>query len=187
LPAASWGKYALLAYLSRPVADRAVYRTLYKSPARSPMHSVVELGIGAGLRAERMIAVMLRYACSDTIRYTGVDLFEARAKQSSGMSLKGAFRWSKKLGVKAELIPGDPISALTRAANRLTKTDLLVISADQDRDALAQAWFYVPRMLTSQSIVLIEESDGDSTSFRAVPRNEIDSLAATGLAARKAA
>jgi hypothetical protein len=191
LPAATWWKFALYAHLSRPVADRAIYRTLHKAPRqaprRSPIRSLVELGIGKGVRTERSIAVALRYAEADSIRYTGVDLFEARPKNSSGMSLKEAFRWSKSLGVKAELIPGDPLSALARAANRLMGTDLLVISADQDRDALAQAWFYVPRMLSSHSIVLLEESDGEATSFRTVPRQEIESLAATGQAARRAA
>lgn len=191
MPAASWWKYALYAHLSRPVADRAIYRTLHKSPGQKParqaIRTLVELGIGKGRRTERMLEVAQRYAPAESIRYTGVDLFEARAKNSPGMSLKEAFRWSKTLGVKAELIPGDPLSALARAANRLTGTDLVIIAADQDREALAQAWFYIPRMLTSHSIVLLEESDGETTSFRAVPRQEIESLASTGSAARRAA
>jgi hypothetical protein len=163
-----------LAYFSRPAADRAVYRILNKSRVKT----VVELGVGVGLRTERMIAVILRRAGAETVRYTGIDLYEARSKQSPGMSLKEAFRWSKRLGVKTELIPGDPFSALSRAANRLTNTDLIVISADQDREALAQSWFYVPRMITDASIVLLEEPAEAATRFRIVPRAEIDALAA---------
>jgi hypothetical protein len=183
LPAASWVKYALLAHFSRPAADRAVYKILHKTPVKT----VVELGVGAGRRAERMMEVILRRAAASEVRYTGIDLYEARGKSTPGMSLKEAFRWSKQLGVKTELIPGDPLSALARAANRLTKTDLVIIAADQDREALAQAWFYVPRMLGEKSIVLLEESAGEATRFRTVARAEIDALAAASQSGRRAA
>lgn len=182
MPAASWGKYALLAYLSRPSWERSIYRLL----AKTPVSSIVELGLGAGLRAERMISVILRNTPADSIRYTGIDLFEARPSESPGMTFKEAFRWSKKLGVKAELIPGDPLSALARAANRLTKTDLVVIAADQDPEALTRAWFYVPRMLTDSSIVLLQAPDVQG-AFRIVERREVDMLAAASQAARKVA
>ena len=71
---------------------------------------------------------------------------------------------------KIQVIPGDPLSALARSANGLQSTDLLVIAADQDTQSLANAWFYVPRMLHDKSLVLLEDVSGSqplSTKRRA--------------------
>jgi hypothetical protein len=40
--------------------------------------------------------------------------------------------------------------------------DMVVISANQDPEAMAKAWFYVPRMLHPGSIVFQETICGDS-------------------------
>ena len=54
------------------------------------------------------------------------------------------------------LVPGDPLSALTRVANSLAGTDVVIISLDQTGDLLDQAWRYVPRMLHADSLVYLE-------------------------------
>ena len=79
--------------------------------------------------------------------YTAIDQFESRGESQPRLSLKEAFHVLRPTGVKLQLVPGDPLSALSRIANSLAGTDLLLIAADQDRQSLAQAWKYVPRML----------------------------------------
>jgi hypothetical protein len=95
------------------------------------------------------------------IRYTGIDLFETREPgDESGLTLKRAFQLLRTTGARIRLIPGDPFTALSRAANLLGATDLLVVSADHDPDSLARAWYFVPRMLDAHSRVFLAEAMG---------------------------
>ena len=63
------------------------------------------------------------------------------------------------LGARTQLIPGDPLAALACSANSLPDTDLLIIRADQLGESMEQAWYYVPRMLHTHSLVLVEQAD----------------------------
>jgi len=69
---------------------------------------------------------------------------------------------------------------LSRAANGLTGTELVLISAGNDPDSLARAWFYLPRMLAARALVLMERPGGESEepTLRLVARDKIDRLAA---------
>ncbi|MEX0819245.1 MAG: hypothetical protein WD070_06620, partial [Pirellulaceae bacterium] len=147
----SFLKFAYLTLLSTPSHERALYQQIRRS---TPL-SIVEVGMGLGVRASRMIAVAARYRPDDQIRYTGIDLFEARTELGTGLPLKEAHKRLKATGANVRVIPGDPLSALARTANGLQSTDLLVIAADQDERSLANAWFYIPRMLHDDSLVLI--------------------------------
>jgi predicted O-methyltransferase YrrM len=156
VPAAGRLKYLFLAWLSKPKGDRRLYRLIRR---RRPKR-IVELGIADGRRALRMISVATRDAVAGEVSYAGIDLFEARATdKSTTLTLKEAYRRLKATGARIRLAPGDPLNALTRVANELTGTDLLLISAGQDKESLAQAWFYVPRMLHAGSLVMVEEID----------------------------
>jgi hypothetical protein len=59
----------------------------------------------------------------------------------------------------------------------LTGTDLLVISSQVDAQSLAAAWFYVPRMLHSGSLVMLEEAADDGPIWRTLSQLEIAQLA----------
>lgn len=174
MPAASLLKYCYLAYFSQPKHERPIYRAL----RRAKVASIVELGIGAAVRARRLIEVAQRYRPGAVPRYTGIDLFESRTQGQAGLSLKAAHQALGDSGAKVQLVPGDPYSALARAANGLTNSDLLIISASQDRDSLAKAWFYVPRMLHAGSLVFVEEptASGD-TALRRLTLDEVTKLA----------
>jgi hypothetical protein len=140
-----------LSYFSKPKGFRPLYRAIRKRPPTK----IVELGIGTAERTLRMLE--LCEAGSET-SYTGIDLFEARGEGAGpGLSLKAAHTKLAATGVKVRLVPGDPFSALARSANALSGQDLILISADQDREALARAWFYVPRMMHPGTFVLLEE------------------------------
>jgi len=153
--AASLIRYVYLAHFSRPAHERRIYRTIRRNRASN----IVEIGVQMGRRASRLIRVAARYAGKSDVRYTGIDLFEARGTDQPGLTLKKAHRTLTALGAKVQLIPGDSYSALARSANTLTGTDLVVISADQDLEALSQSWFYMPRMLHQRSRVFVEVAD----------------------------
>jgi len=127
-----------------------------------------------------MIELAALQSSPGRIRYTGIDRFEARTPSDGpGLSLKDAHRLLSRTGARVQLLPGDPLSVLARAANNLTGSDLIVISAGHDPHSLGRAWFYVPRMLAARSCVLIEEPSGPGgeVSLRRMTREAIDRLA----------
>ena len=74
--AASRLNYLLLAYFSRPQSDRTVYRAVRKHGC----HRFLEIGVGNGRRAQRLIDVALGRHAKDQIRFVGIDLFESRPR-----------------------------------------------------------------------------------------------------------
>lgn len=147
------------------------------------------MGVGQATRAERMIEVAARRVPASAVRYTGIDLFEARRPgDAPGLSLREAHRALRNTGAAIRLCPGDPLTALSRVANSLGPTDLVVVSAGLDPAGLAKAWFYVPRILHTRSLVLVESrpsSEGE-LSLRLLGRGEVEALAA-GRGVRRAA
>lgn len=175
--AASLLKSLYLAYFSKPVYERPLYRAV----RRRPLHKIVELGLGTGRRASRLIELTQRGAGADRVGYTGVDLFEMRPTGAAGgLTLKEAYRQLRPSGAKVSLLPGDPFSTLSRGANNLLGTDLLIVSADQQGESLERAWFYVPRMLHANSLIFLEvpaKSADTQPSFRQMTLEEINTLA----------
>ena len=67
---------------------------------------------------------------------------------------------------------------MSRAANALLGTDLLLIATDVDQASLAQAWFYVPRLLHDRSVVMQEISSAEGESrYQALTHELVDQLA----------
>jgi hypothetical protein len=175
-----------LLYFSQPAPERALYRAVRGRPIRS----IVELGIGPVQRTHRILEVAAWRAGGLPLRYTGIDQFEARPSGRPRLPLKHAFSSLKQPNVQMQLVPGDPPAALKRVANSLTGTDLLLISADHDAQALARAWTWVPRMLTANSLVFLEETGGPpgQTSWRKMTLAEVQQLASdSGRSVRRAA
>lgn len=165
-----------LTHLSRPAADRTLYKLIQKHQLRR----LVELGVGVGDRAERLIEVAARTSGAGSVFYTGIDLFEARPKNAAaGLPLKTIHKKLAATGVKVRLLPGDPYAAFSRTINMLGVADLVVISADQDRASLARAWWFIDRLLQDGSHVQLETASGDGkpTAFQTVARTEVRQLA----------
>src|SRR5262245_60394378 len=142
-----------LLYFSQPAADRAVYQALRGRLIRS----VVELGINRTERTQRILEIA-RWGSENTpLRYTGIDLFEARPANQAGLTLKQAYAALKRPNVQVQLVPGDAATALRRVANSLANTDLLLIAANQNEESLARAWAWIPRMLCPTSLIFREE------------------------------
>jgi hypothetical protein len=166
-------KYLHLAYFSQPERDRPIYRLIRRCRVRS----IVEMGLGDGRRANRMLRLARGWAEGKPVRYTAIDPFELRSEEEPVLTLKAAYRSLKATGARVQVVPGDPLTALARVANALTNTDLLLISADQDDASLESAWFYVPRMLHAGSQVLFEEVDETGPRWRPLSHKQVQKLA----------
>lgn len=170
-----------LTHLSKPSGDRLVYRVIDQRQIRT----ILEVGIGTAQRAQRMIEVAALHRPLADIQYTGVDRFEARPVSEPGLSLKAAHCLLQATGARVRLLPGDSLSVLTQAASTLRGIDLVVISANPEDEALARAWFYLPRVLHPQSLVLLAEG-GEEGQFRSVSMAEIETHAVAALRRRAA-
>ena len=176
-------KLSYLSHFSKPASDRPIYRAI----RRHRVGHILEFGVGIGQRAQRMLELASLVSPSKPLRYVGVDLFEDRtAADGPGVSLKMAHRLLNRTGARIQLRPGDPLQVLARLANSLVGTDLVVISARQNRESLARAWFYLPRILHADSQVFLEKTlPAGGLSMRLVGPEEITELAAA--APRRAA
>ncbi len=163
---------------SNSPANRPIYRAIRRSCPRK----IVELGIGDGSRALRMIAVAKLASPDRDVEYCGLDRFEDQAVSAGPrLTLKGAHRLLGDAGVRVRLVPGDPPESLVRIANSLGKVDLLILPGGLESPLMGRVWFFVPRMLHRRSIVFIEREQPDGRrELDVMPRQTIDGLAAAG-------
>lgn len=180
MSAASLTRYVQLAWFSQPKHERAIYRQIRKlRPAK-----IVELGLGDGTRASRMIRAAMRFSDIE-VSYTGIDMFESNSDGGPKIGLKSAYRMLSQLGAKSRLLPGDPSSALATAANSLVDTDLIVISSSVNQESLQNAWCFVPRMLQTSTLILHQEvRDG---GYRTVGAAALEQLSLAASRSRRAA
>lgn len=183
MSAASLASYLYYSRISNPSHERVIYRWIKQREATT----LVELGVGQAVRSTRMIEVARRHAGGRPIHYTGIDLFEAREGGSSGLSLKLAFRALRPLDVRLRLVPGDALTALSRCANYLVETDIVVISADQNMDPTDEAWYFLPRMLHEQSVVLVEQRTEKGLEMKVMTAAQIQSIARQSVRRRRLA
>jgi hypothetical protein len=162
-----------LTHLSNPPQDRRVYQAI----VRAQPSAILEIGIGPGERASRMIELALRYHDPKCLHYIGVDLFEARPRQNPGLTLKRAYLDLLEWGISVRLIPGEVCQVLPLAANGLGPVDLVVISQEQRIAPDSRTWFYFPRIMRDESLVFEETSNGGRRQFQQIPFAEIQSRA----------
>jgi hypothetical protein len=150
--AANWFRYAYLAYASRPKNTRQLYRLIKRNRVRR----IVEVGVSDVHVASSLVEVAQRFAGDQKVTYSGLDWFDARPSKMPPLTLKDAHRVLHATGASVRLVPGAPAASLARVANAHQNTDLILISSEVTADDLQSAWFYVPRMLHHQSVVLRE-------------------------------
>lgn len=174
-----------LRYFSQPAHERTIYQVL----AGRCVRSIVEIGIDLEIRTPRLLEAAAVGTPLAELRYTGIDQFDARSKEQPRLLLKQAHATLRPRLAKAQLVPGDAASALSRVANALANTDLLLVSLLADRASLAAAWNWVPRMLNERSLVFLEVRDAKTAklSWRQLTMAEIRQLAAVASKARRAA
>lgn len=176
MAAMGWLGSVWLRWLSQPVGERVVHRhVLAQAPGR-----ILEIGLGTLVRSERMLRAAARSA--GDVAYVGLDRFEGRAiGDPPGVSLKEAHRRLGGLG-RVRLVPGNADTSLARLCNQLGQFDLVLIAADNDPRHMERAWFFVQRLLTPTTTVLVEPAAG--AVWTALPRTRIDELAARTVARR---
>lgn len=171
-------KTAHLTLLSRPARDRAVYRQMLQ---QRPV-SIVEIGLGDGRRAERMLELLHLLHPAEQVRYVGLDLFESG--QPAQLRLKEAHRRLQREGVRVLLVPGTPWDCLARVANTLSAIDLVVVDYLPDDPQMADAWLYIPRMLGTSAEVLAHDEPGPKGTFTPVRASELATQASLRLVRR---
>jgi hypothetical protein len=174
-----------LCHLSRPAANRAIYKAI----SGGKVQKIVELGVDRGQRALRMIEVAKMTSPEAEIQYIGMDLFESRPNfHGPGTSLKEVHQLLRGVGARIQLVPGNPSDGLVRLANSLGKVDLLIVPEDMDSPTMARVWYFVPRMLHAKSLVFVDcvTADGQH-ALRQKSRQEVDRLASASQKHRAAA
>jgi predicted O-methyltransferase YrrM len=167
-----------LFHLSNPPSHRAIYQAVH----RRRIQRIIELGVGTGERAVRLIEVASQHLPASEILYTGIDPFEARSTdEGPGRTLKQAYRLLRATGARIRLVPGDPLSVFSAMANDLGVADLVLIGWPVDRGLLPRATYYLRRMLHDGSLVLLEEQlqPGAAKVVKVLSLDRIESLAAT--------
>jgi hypothetical protein len=177
---------AYLLYFSQPAADRPLWKAIKSRPIRS----IVELGVGLGGRTQRLLEVASWRRDCLPLAYCGIDLFDARPNDQPQLTLKRAFHELRATGATIRLVPGDPAAALSRTANALTGTDLLLIAAGPSVERLGEAWRFVPRMIHPQSLIFVQDAGAGVTreTWKLISPQEVEKLAAqAGRGRRRAA
>lgn len=166
-----WIRSFWLARFSQPAAERVVYRHVLRSrPTR-----ILEIGLGLLVRTERLLGALDRPG-ADPVAYVGLDRFEGRAPSDPpGVSLKQAHRRLNGLA-RVRFVPGNPDTSLARLCNQLGTFDLVLVSADNDERHMERAWFFIRRLVTPQTTVLVETAAGGA--WIELTRARLDELAA---------
>ena len=172
-------RFFKITWLDKPVSDRAVYKLIKQRQVRS----IIEVGLGDGVRCEKLIAVAQKFS-REKVRYTGVDLFDSR-ESSTPLKLIEMHRRLKGIDAKTQLVPGDIGSALPRIANSHLRTDLILISAGFDREQFSEVKSFLPRMLHASSLVLVQAKE--DAEFKKLSRLEIEKAISSPQVERKAA
>ena len=147
-PLSTLGFYQLT-LLSKPAADRTVYQLIKKNK----FHSFLEVGMGTGTRCQQILRVADKFS-SKPIRYTGIDLFDARPEGT--FKLIDMHKKLKAFDAKTQLVPGPVGPSIERIANSHLRTDLIIISAGAQKSELESVVSFFPRMLHANSLVVIQ-------------------------------
>jgi hypothetical protein len=144
------------------------------------------LGLSNIDRALQIISLAQRYHPTD-LELVGIDPFETRSASLPRLPLKEAHRLLRATGAKINLVPGSAAEALARSANSLRGFNLVLIGADQDDAALANAWFYLPRTLAAESLVLRESIAAEGPTLIQIELAELQRRASRTVPSRRAA
>lgn len=136
--------------------------------------SIVEVGIGDCALTLEIIKTICKRMDPAEVKYTGIDLFEA---DPEGASIKETHRIISGTQVKCKLVPGDPHSGLSRTANSLTDSELILIGDRVDSESLDRAWFFFPRMMNDSTRIYRRRKHESSFKHERVDSREIHELA----------
>ena len=163
-----------LTRLSNPAAERVIYRHVLQAPPRR----IIELGLGLLGRTERLLHTVTAATAADAVHYVGLDRFEGRTPTDPpGVTLKEAHRRLTKLA-RVQLVPGNVDTSLARLCNHLGVFDLVLIAAETDERHLERCWFFLQRITSAGTTVLLESRMAGGSRWTALPKARVDELAA---------
>ena len=163
-----------LTRLSNPAAERVIYRHVLQAPPRR----IIELGLGLLGRTERLLHTVTAATAADAVHYVGLDRFEGRTPADPpGVTLKEAHRRLTKLA-RVQLVPGNVDTSLARLCNHLGVFDLVLIAAETDERHLERCWFFLQRITSAGTTVLLESRMAGGSRWTALPKARVDELAA---------
>lgn len=166
------------AYFPKPKSSRILYRAVRDLRATK----IVEFGVADPERSLQLIkmAVGMQQGTAP-VSYTAMDLFDARPQMQSPLSVKQAHRFFASSGAKVQLVPGSMSEGLARTANTLLGTDLVIFAEDAAPVSDSRLWFYLPRLLHSESHVLQAQSVAEvqEPTFCKIARAAIEQRAAS--------
>ncbi|MFZ5830523.1 MAG: hypothetical protein ACOY3P_10565 [Planctomycetota bacterium] len=142
---------------------------------------VLEVGLGDAKRATRIVQTIASHASAVDASYVGFDLFELAPAERPTVPLKAAYLLLRPCGVPVRLVPGDPLPTLARHANELGQVDAVLFTHDLHPDTWPRAWFYLPRLLHSRSIVLLERCLEGVCRWESIDLCEIRARAETAM------
>jgi uncharacterized protein YbaR (Trm112 family) len=159
-------QYLHLSLLAKPACNRKLLQLVKKEQCQS----FLEIGLGDGTRCKNMLRIANKFS-DRPIRYTGVDLFDARPA-GEPLKLIDMHKTLKAFDAKTQLVPGAAGHAIQRIANSHLRTDLIVISGETDLKEIESVISFFPRMLHANSCVLIQPSS--DKPFRVLNRLDIE-------------
>lgn len=148
-----WSSFQFL-NLSKPAGDRILFRSV----RGKKIESILEVNVGTGLRCERLLPWIREQADLETIRYAAVDPFETGG--GDHVPLKEFHSRLGRLGAKPLPVPntGNLAAALARVAHTIGAVDLAIFDCDRSELEAAATRAILPRIVRSDSLVLIRKS-----------------------------
>ena len=172
-----------LTRFSRPAGERVVLRAV----RRGGVHRILELGLGTLRRTERLLS--LAASSAGAVHYVGLARFEGRLPSDPpGVTLKQAHQRLGRLG-RVQLVPGNVDTSLARLCNHLGTFDLVLVAADNDPRHLERSWFFIQRLMSSATTVLVETDvpgAADGVVWKRIDKRCVDDLAARTIQRRAA-
>ncbi len=162
-----------LRHFSKEKHERPLLKLVHKHRCTR----IVELGVSDLERTLRMLQIAQTAQADAHIRYTGIDSFDARSDELPQLTLKDAHQRLTAHRGKTRLAPGTVEHILPRLANELADTDLLLVSHYAELAPESDVWYYVPRMLHADSLVLMEQHEENGTLFSEIGRDVVEARA----------
>ena len=167
-----------LLHFSQPSSERLIYQIACENRCRR----ILEIGLDGTRRAQRLLQAIARKRELERldslppVEYLGIDLFEA----GNGASLKEVYRLLRSGGAQVRLLPGEPLAALARWSNEIGPVDLLLLSNSGGWQQSPRLWYFVPRLMSESTILLIEHRDsGEKTHWERLGQLQLDRLKKT--------
>lgn len=129
-------------------------RPLVELISRLRPNRILEIGVAAGIGAERMI----RAAHGWDMKYYGFDLFDGSCKGNDVFSVK---RRLEGFGAEVSLFVGDSRETLLAMLPALPKMDLIHIDGGHDFETVKSDWENARRLMHPGTVVVFDDCDND--------------------------